>query len=218
MYPTQCNVINSFYFLQNFRSPSASSFHLLVHLRRYIWIPFTFFPLALCLVIIYSINCSSFIHLSHRIRQQITWKLRTSCQMREANFDIPHSKSYLSRILNVRNLLRFSQRCRSPTLSLHRSMIHTLIAHYPNRLSFPGHLTSCASPLWHASRWTCPLSRRCVPILVAACHELPPSLPDEQLPSTAWWWMQLALPNPRFSVRITSMDTLTASSVANSNV
>lgn len=69
-----------------------------------------------------------------------------------SNFDVPHINSYLSRISNVINLLRFLQRCRSPSpspiltsaphCSLPRCIIHTLIALHPNRLSFLGHLTS----------------------------------------------------------------------------
>lgn len=72
-----------------------------------------------------------------------------------SNFDVPHINSYLSRISNVINLLRFLQRCRSPSpiltsaphCSLPRSIIRTLIALYPNRLSFLGHLKNCTSPV-----------------------------------------------------------------------
>lgn len=133
-----------------------------------------------------------------------------------SNFDVPHINSYLSRISNVINLLRFLQRCRSPSpiltsaphCSLPRSIIRTLIALYPNRLSFLGHLKNCTSPV------------TCIPTNLPSTSErhsyfggsVPwtPSLPDGTV-CINWWWMQLALLDPRLSVRVTSMDTLTAS-------
>lgn len=136
MYPTQRIIIYSFNFLQNFRSPTASSFHLLVYLRRYIWTPFAFSRLALCLVI-NSITLQFFYTPLQSHKRTIHYlKIEILVPNTRSNFDIPHIYSYLSRILNVIiNLLRFLQRCRSPSpiltpaphCSLHRYIIHTLI-------------------------------------------------------------------------------------------
>ena len=136
MYPTQRIIIYSFNFLQNFRSPTASSFHLLVYLRRYIWTPFAFSRLALCLVI-NSITLQFFCTPLQSHKRTIHYlKIEILVPNTRSNFDIPHIYSYLSRILNVIiNLLRFLQRCRSPSpiltpaphCSLHRYIIHTLI-------------------------------------------------------------------------------------------
>lgn len=168
--------------------------------------------LALCLVI-NSIKLQFFCTPFPSHKRTIHYlKIEILVPNARSNFDVPHINSNLSRILNVINLLHFLQRCRSPSpiltsaphCSLHRCIIHTLIALYPNRLSLLRHLTSCASPVnyMHPDELALYLGEA---LLFWWQHAMN-SIATRRTVCIAWWWMQLALLDPRIS-----MDTLTAS-------